>query len=117
MVLTFTVHTVRPPAMLLRAVLAAAALLQEERMSCQLGCCHCDRDLIMHYFIPATISSCRGEVEKPPKPSCCAVLNYSIHTVLRNHSSKNVFEIIIGNWDFTTSTGAPFISIRLRAHR
>jgi hypothetical protein len=65
-------------------------------MSCQqLGCCHCDRDLIMLYFIPATISPAE-EVEKPPRtPSChcrSSQLLYSYCTTqsflqkcLRNH--------------------------------
>jgi hypothetical protein len=46
-----------------------------------MGCCHCDRDLIMHYFIPATISSCRGKGLQDT-PSChCRSSQYSIHTV------------------------------------
>jgi hypothetical protein len=53
-----------------------------------MGCCHCDRDLIMLYFIPATISSCRGKGLQDT-PSChCRSSQYSIHTVPQSFLQK-----------------------------
>jgi hypothetical protein len=72
----------------------------------------------MLYFIPATISPAEELKSLQERRRVIAVLlNYCIHTATTQSFLKNVFEIIIGNWDFHTSTGAPFISIRLRAHR